>query len=160
MDVDVDVDSDDPVPLARLLAMAYRAMIDGLHERLRAAGWHDVRPPYGFVLLATRDAPSTTGELAALMGITKQATSKLLDQMAAARLIRRNDNEADGRVKNITLAPRGRRLLAAVERIYAELEGEWAGVVGSTSVDAMRTDLTRVLRRQNDGALPPIRPTW
>ena len=132
--VDANVDVDEPVPLARLLAMAYRAMIEGLQERLRSAGWRDVRPPYGFVLLAARDAPSTTGDLAALIGITKQATSKLLDQMEAARYIRRNDNDADGRVEDIELAARGRRLLAEVEGIYAELEGEWADVVGVTSV--------------------------
>ena len=43
-----------PVPMARLLAMAYRQLIDGLHERLPAVGFTDVRPSYGFVLLAVR----------------------------------------------------------------------------------------------------------
>ena len=31
------------VPLARLLAMAYRHLVVGLHERLAARGWRDVR---------------------------------------------------------------------------------------------------------------------
>ena len=42
-------------PLARLFAIAYRLLIDGLHDRLQAQGWTDVRPAYGFVLLAARD---------------------------------------------------------------------------------------------------------
>ena len=43
----------DGQPLARLFAIAYRLLIDGLHERLRARGWTDVRPAFGFVLLGT-----------------------------------------------------------------------------------------------------------
>ena len=39
-------------PLARLFAIAYRSLVDGLHEELRARGWDDVRPAYGFALLA------------------------------------------------------------------------------------------------------------
>ena len=40
-----------PVPLARLLAIAYRSLVDGLHGRLRDQGWVDVRPAFGFVAL-------------------------------------------------------------------------------------------------------------
>ena len=40
-------------PLARLFAIAYRQLIDGLHDRLQARGWTDVRPAFGFVLLGT-----------------------------------------------------------------------------------------------------------
>ncbi len=67
------------VPLARLLAMAYRHLVVGLHERLAARGWRDVRPQYGYVLLACRDRPTTSGELAGMLGVSKQAASKLAD---------------------------------------------------------------------------------
>lgn len=62
-------------PLARLFAIAFRALIDGLHEELRARGWSDVRPPFGFVLPAAREEATTLTEVAALMGITKQAAA-------------------------------------------------------------------------------------
>ena len=48
------------------------------------ARWHDVRPAYGFVLLAARDGPTSATALAGLMGVSKQAASKLVDAMAAA----------------------------------------------------------------------------
>ena len=70
-------------PLARLFAIAYRLLIDGLHDRLQAQGWTDVRPPYGFVLLAARDQPASVTGLASLMGMTKQAASKLVEAMVA-----------------------------------------------------------------------------
>ena len=46
-------------PLARLCAMAYRDLVDGLHQRLVERGWNDVRPAFGFALLAARDVPTT-----------------------------------------------------------------------------------------------------
>jgi len=149
-----------PVPLARLLAMAYRQLIDGLHDRLREAGWHDVRPVYGFVLLAARQGPLTASEVGVLMGTTKQAASKLVDAMEQAGYLRRRPSADDARQKVLELNRRGRDLLAAVEGIYAELEAEWAEVVGVAAVERLRRDLTRVLVAGHDGELPPVRPLW
>jgi DNA-binding MarR family transcriptional regulator len=145
-------------PLARLFAIAYRALIDDLHEELRRRRWVDVRPAFGFVLLAAADAPTTATSLASLMGTSKQAASKLVDAMVTAGYVRRKAGEADSRQRPIYLTDRGRRLLAAVEEIYAVLEARWAAVIGAGNVERLRRDLTRVL--SGDGALPPVRPTW
>jgi DNA-binding MarR family transcriptional regulator len=150
----------DDVPLARLLAMAYRSLIDGLHEHLHARGWHDVRPAFGFVLLAARDRPTTNAELAVLMGTTKQAASKLVTVMEESGYLERATDADDGRVLAVTLSRRGRRLLAAVDEIYAELEAGWAAILGAHAVERLRRDLTSVMLRTNDGELPPVRPTW
>jgi DNA-binding MarR family transcriptional regulator len=147
-------------PLARLLAMAYRLLIDGLHERLRGRGWHDVRPAFGFVLLAARDAPTTATDLGALMGTTKQAASKLVDTMEEAGYVARTVGADDARQRLVVLTARGVELLAAVEAIYAELEAGWSDVVGGAAVERMRRDLVRVLTRAHGGELPPVRPTW
>ena len=48
------------LPLARLMGMAFRQMIDDLHAALRDQGWDDVRESYGFVLLAIREEETTT----------------------------------------------------------------------------------------------------
>lgn len=147
-------------PLARLMAMAFRTIIDELHRRLRARGWKDVRPSYGYVLLAARDSSITGNEVAALMGITKQAASKLIDAMETAGYVRRREHPEDGRSKHIELSARGQRLLATVEGIYAEIEGEWAAAIGSSALERMRGDLGRALNVLHDGELPAIRPTW
>jgi DNA-binding MarR family transcriptional regulator len=146
------------VPLARLFAIAYRHLVVGLHERLVARGWRDVRPPYGYVLLACRDAPTTSGEIATLLGVSKQAASKLVDGMVAASLVRRTTSREDSRAKLVALTPRGRRLLAVVEEIYDELEAEWAAVVGRPTVAAVRDGLVTVLTSAYGGVLPPVRP--
>jgi DNA-binding MarR family transcriptional regulator len=145
-------------PLARLFAIAYRQLIDGLHDRLRGLGWTDVRPAFGFVLLAARDQPTSVTELAGSMGVTKQAASKLVDAMVSSGYVRRGADPQDGRQRPVSLTGRGEELLSAVEQVYAELEDRWAMVIGTPQVDRMRHDLARVLCDPRDGQLPPVRP--
>jgi DNA-binding MarR family transcriptional regulator len=149
--------ADEP-PLARLFAIGYRLLVDGLHDRLRARGWTDVRPAFGFVLLAARDRPTSVSELAVLMGTTKQAASKLVEAMVGAGYVQRGTDARDGRQRPVHLTSRGQELLRGVEQIYTELEQEWADVIGATHVQRMRRDLARVLSRS--GELPPVRPIW
>jgi DNA-binding MarR family transcriptional regulator len=147
-------------PLARLFAIAYRMLIDSLHERLQAQGWTGVRPAFGFVLLAARGQPTSVTELASLMGTTKQAASKLVDAMVTGGYIQRGADPQDGRHRPVHLTTRGEELLCSVEQIYAELEEDWAKAIGASHVQRMRRDLMRVLTDANDGQLPPVRPTW
>ncbi|GMV17673.1 MAG: MarR family transcriptional regulator [Polyangiaceae bacterium] len=149
-----------PVPLARLLAMAFRSLIDGLHARLSKQGFADIRPAYGFVLLSCRESPLSVGDIAALLGFTKQAASKLVDTMERDGYVLRAVDEDDARARRVELTAKGHRALAAVERIYVELEAEWAGVLGERRVETMRRDLVTVLRTQNAGKLPAVRPTF
>jgi DNA-binding MarR family transcriptional regulator len=147
-------------PLARLFAIAYRSLIDDLHADLRARGWSDVRPAFGFVLLAAAGGPTSVTELADLLGTTKQAASKLVDTMAAAGYVRREANAADGRRRPVALTGRGRDLLAEVEHVYRELERAWGDVLGADGVERLRADLLTVLAISPGGDLPPVRPVW
>jgi DNA-binding MarR family transcriptional regulator len=151
---------DDSIPLARLLAMAFRLMIDDLHEQLRQRGWSDVRPAYGFVLLALRDDPLSAKDVAALMGTTKQAASQLVDAMESAGYLTRVASARDGRVRELVLADRGRELLGAVEEVYADIEGEWTRRAGATGLASARRALSAVVAAAPDTALPAVRPIW
>ncbi len=151
---------DDAIPLARLLAMSFRLMIDDLHDRLRQRGWTDVRPAYGFVLLALREQPISAKHVAALMGTTKQAASQLVDAMESGGFVNRVLSARDGRVRDLVLADRGRELLTAVEAIYAEIEGEWAARAGADDLATTRRALLGVVRSEPDSALPAVRPIW
>jgi DNA-binding MarR family transcriptional regulator len=145
--------------LARLFAVAYRSLIDDLHAELRRRGWTDVRPAYGFALLAVRNTV-TAGELAALMGITKQAASKLVDSLAAGGYLERIGGDGDGRRKQLRLTSRGESLLIQVEEIYAELEAGWAEIIGDESLEDLRDSLHAALTDAGGRPLPPIRPPW
>jgi DNA-binding MarR family transcriptional regulator len=144
------------VPLARITAMVFRTLIEDLHARLRERGFRDVRPSHGFVLLEARRHRLSVTDVARLMGVTKQAASKLVTSMVKVGYLREVDAE-DGRAREVALSPRGRRLLGAVEDVYRELEGEWAEVIGRQRVEAIRKDLSKVLIARH-GSLPTVRP--
>lgn len=147
------------VPLARLFAIAYRQLITDLHAELACRGWSDVRPAYGFALLALRDRPLTGGELAAAMGMTKQAASKLVEALLDAGYVRRADPDGDGRARPVELTDRGRTLQATAEEIYRDLEARWADVIGGRRLADLRADLITATSDDN-GELPPVRPLW
>ncbi|MDB4991144.1 MAG: transcriptional regulator, MarR family [Myxococcaceae bacterium] len=147
------------VPLARLMAMGLRSLVDELHVRLARRGYH-LRPAFAFVLLASRERALTGNDVASLLGMTKQAASKLADTMEEEHYLTRKPHPEDARAKLLQIAPRGRRVLEAAEDIYGELEAEWAKVIGKARLEALRADLSEVLRATHGGALPPIRPTW
>jgi DNA-binding MarR family transcriptional regulator len=148
------------VPLARLFATAFRDLVEGLHEGLGERGWADVRPVHGFVLLSASSGPTSASELAALLGTSKQAAAKLVEQMADAGYLERRPDQHDRRVVRVSLTERGRELMAAVESRYAELEAQWAQVIGVEAVERLRADLETVLRARHGGELPAVRPTW
>lgn len=144
------------IPLARLSAMVYRTLIDDLHERLHARGFRNVRPSFGFVLLEARNRSLGVTDVARLMGVSKQAASKLVSSMQRAGYLRGAEAD-DARARQVEISERGRRLLSEVEAIYAELEAEWAEVIGRSRLEAIRQDLSAVLIARH-GALPTVRP--
>lgn len=146
------------MPLARLMAMAFRSLIDELHQRLEQRGLRDVRPAYGFVLLYAHDRVATARDVAALMGMTKQAAAKLIDAMESDSLVRRVKHPTDGRAYRLVPTRRGHRVLVAVEEIYREIEEEWAQLIGNAELERLRADLLVVLRSVHGDELPPVRP--
>jgi DNA-binding MarR family transcriptional regulator len=149
--------SEPPVPLARLFAMAYRMLVDDLHERLAARGWVGVRPAFGFVLLALRAGPVSLRDLPAVLGTSKQAVSKLVEAMVAAGFVERAADPGDSRAKQVRLSARGRALLADVEEIWADLERGWAEALGEERLGGLRGDLLAMVRAGHGGALPDVR---
>jgi len=128
-----------------------------LHQRLAERGWTDVRPAFGFVLLALRGGPVSLRELPGVLGTTKQAVSKLVDAMVAAGYVERAADPGDARAKRVQLSDRGRALLFEVENIWRELEQGWAQTLGETRLAGLRDDLTAALRAAHGGALPAVR---
>lgn len=145
------------VPLARLLLVGARTLVDGLHARLAERGWPPVGQGYGFVLLGVRGQALTITDIAALLGVSKQAASRHVAQMKRDGLVDSAPHPTDSRAVLVEITPRGAAFLAAVEEIYSELEAEWAARIGQDRLDAMRADLTSLLIA--DGQLPAIRPT-
>lgn len=144
-------------PLARLMTLGTRVLVDGLHARLAAQGWPQVHQGSGYVLLGVRHQPLTVTDVATLLGTTKQAASKLISLMQRDRYVDLTPHPTDSRARLVMITPRGEQFLMAVEDIYRDLEAEWAERIGADRLAAIRSDLTAILSL--DGQFPLLRPT-
>jgi DNA-binding MarR family transcriptional regulator len=72
----------DEPDLAILLVAANRCLNDRLVGAVKQTGARDMRPAFGFVIRAVDAEEPTVGRLAEMLGVSRQAASKLADEMA------------------------------------------------------------------------------
>jgi DNA-binding MarR family transcriptional regulator len=135
----------DGADLGILLTLALRGFVDQLHDGLEARGFSDVRPAFGVIFRALRDEPLTLTDLAARLGVSKQAASKVIDEMEAKRLVRRTASRTDGRAKLLALTPRGRDAMAHAIALGVEIDARLREAAGSPKVDTMHQVLEHLV---------------
>jgi DNA-binding MarR family transcriptional regulator len=113
------VDRDD---LGFLLARATQRWNELLQERFRAAGWSEVRPSYGSILVPLFEQDGLQmGELARRARLSKQTMTTMVRLLERDGLVRRMPDPADGRAFRIVLTAKARRFEPVAERTLAEL---------------------------------------
>jgi DNA-binding MarR family transcriptional regulator len=135
----------DEPDLAILLAAANRVVTDRLLAAMTAAGL-TMRPAWGYVIRALHDEPLPLARLAETLDVTKQAAQQTVDDMAAAGLVVRTPDPADGRRKLLALTAEGRRVRATALSVSAALEAE----IGDHRARALRRALLGMIERHGD----------
>ena len=107
-------------------------------RRLHAAGHPDLRISHGFVVQHLVEGPVRVGDLATRMGVTQQAASKAVAELAALGYLERAADPADARVRRIGLSARGRAAVATTRAVRADIEHELAAALGADRVEAAR----------------------
>jgi DNA-binding MarR family transcriptional regulator len=139
------------------LLLASRALFDELHRRLAAAGHDRLRPAHGFLFQAVGEHGATASEIAARLGITKQAARLVVDDLAALGYVERGADPADGRRRPVRLTARGYDALRRSEAIFDELRDELVPAVGPQGL----ADGLRLLGAIEARYGPvPLRPVW
>jgi DNA-binding MarR family transcriptional regulator len=149
--------------LAILIAAAYRALIERLLGDMDAGGIAGMRPAYGFVIRAVAAEEPTVNRLAELLDISKQAASKLAQQMVRGGFIVRVADRGDRRSSRLRLAKKGERVRAQALATSAALERELRRAAGPGAVDGLRRALLALLARQgglDDVLARRARPVW
>ncbi|MEV0677336.1 MarR family winged helix-turn-helix transcriptional regulator [Actinosynnema sp. NPDC050436] len=145
-------------PVSILLARTFRAMTDRFHERLAGRHREPLRPAHGFVLryLAATEHP-TTVDLAAHLGVSKQAAGKTVAELVEWAYVRREPHPTDRRAQALALTDKGHDYLALADRLWTELDAEFAALIGDTAFTALRDGLTGYLDHTSSAG---IRPVW
>lgn len=139
------------------LLLASRALFDELHRRLGAAGHDRLRPAHGFLFQAVGARGATASEIAARLGMTKQAARLLVNELADLGYVKRARDAQDARRRPVVLTARGEDALRRSEAIFAELRAELAAELGPTAL----AQGMQLLEAIDDRYGPvPLRPVW
>jgi DNA-binding MarR family transcriptional regulator len=129
--------------LGFLLAKASQRWNELLHDEFVAAGFPEVRPAYGSLLIPLYEQDGLRqGELARRSRLSKQTLTTMTRALERDGLIERRPDPADARATQIFLTDRARELQPAAERILDELDERVATAAGA----ANRASLKRALR--------------
>ncbi len=133
--------------LGFLLAKASQRWNELLHERFRAAGYGEVRPAYGSILVPLYEEDGLRmGELARRARLSKQTMTTMVRLLERDGLVRRERDPDDGRAYRIFLTGRARQFEPAAERALRELDA----LVRSRLPERHVSALTRSLKELMD----------
>ncbi|MFG2798882.1 MarR family winged helix-turn-helix transcriptional regulator [Streptomyces pseudovenezuelae] len=142
---------------ALALAAALLAAAGDLTQRINdgvVARGFEARPAWGFAFARLAPDGATVTELAAHLGVTKQAASQLVDEIVRKDYAERRPHPADARARLVVLTERGWACTRAAEEAAAEAVRAWTDVLGEGEVRALRERLGRI------APYGPIRPAW
>ncbi|MFE2351044.1 MarR family winged helix-turn-helix transcriptional regulator [Kitasatospora cineracea] len=101
----------------------------------------DLTPAQATLLCAVRDEPRRMADLAASLGMTKNALSQLVDRTARRELVGREGSDQDRRVVMLGVTPAGKVL---AEAVYAEVAKRLPEIARNLDADDRR-DFERVV---------------
>lgn len=138
---------------ATLLAVAGE-LTQRIHDGVVARGFEGLRPAHGFAFARLAPDGATATDLAAHLGVTKQAASQLVDEIVRKGYAERRTHPDDARARLVVLTERGWACTRAAEEAAADAVRAWAGVLGEGEVQALLRQLARIAPHG------PIKPTW
>ncbi|MEU0073213.1 MarR family winged helix-turn-helix transcriptional regulator [Streptomyces sp. NPDC006332] len=144
----------DAIALSAALLAVSAELTQRIHEGVVARGFEGVRPAHGFAFARLAPGGATVTDLAAHLGVTKQAASQLVDEIVRKGYAERRPHPEDARARLVVLTGQGWACTRAAEEAAAEAVGAWAAILGEGEVRALRDRLGRIAPRG------PIRPTW
>ena len=140
---------------AILIVGAARVVADRLNGAVERAGVADMRTAFGYVIRVLAAGDCTLTELAEMLGVSKQAAIKVVDEMEARRFLGRHPHPEDRRVKVLRLTDKGIKVRRAALAASRTMERELRQQLGDSAVDGLRHTLDELLA--GDSALADAR---
>lgn len=112
-----------------VLRLAAR-LVEDIQRGVADRGFDDVRPVHGFVFARLSEAPATTAQLADHLGITKQATSELVQYLIDRGYLRRTPDPGDRRARLLVLTETGHGCTLAAQQAATGTVRRWQQQLG------------------------------
>jgi len=129
------------------LDLGYLALFLGMRvnqlvmERMRAAGFRNVRESHGYVIQHLIEKERTITELAGRMEVTQQAASKAVAELASLRVVELAPS-ADRRAKTVKLSAYGWTLIQRTRRIRRQIDARLIRAAGAPKYETAKSILT------------------
>lgn len=137
---------------APLLGALLRMPVDVIRERMLSAlhdeGFADLTPGHMLVIRYPGPNGLRPVELAAQIGMTKQALNYLLRQLEEGGYLERVEDPEDQRSKLVSVTDRGWRAVEVMRSAVEEVEREFAEAHGEEALESLRAllvDMNRTL---------------
>jgi DNA-binding MarR family transcriptional regulator len=133
--------------LGWLLAKALQRWNERLEESFRAAGFPEVRPAYGSVLVPLYEEDGLRmGELARRSALSKQAMTSLVRSVEEAGLVSRVRDSEDRRAYRVFLTERGLELRPVAESVLADLAARARAELSDLDLQLLFSSLRKVVQ--------------
>jgi DNA-binding MarR family transcriptional regulator len=131
--------------LGFLLARASQRWNELLYQRFVAAGFPEVRPAYGSLLIPLYEEDGLRqGELALRARLSKQTMTTMARALERDGLIERRIDPTDGRATLIFLTRRAQKLRPVAEQVLAELDVHVARTLSASARDSLKKGLWQI----------------
>ncbi|MFC9909142.1 MarR family winged helix-turn-helix transcriptional regulator [Streptomyces sp. NPDC127197] len=140
--------------LSTALLAAAGELTQRIHDGVVARGFEGLRPAHGFAFTRLARGDATVTDVAAHLGVTKQAASQLVDELVRKGYVERRPHPEDARARLVVLTGRGWACTRAAEEAAADVVREWSGLVGEGELRTLHGQLLRIAPHG------PIRPSW
>ena len=133
----------DPIPvnLAQLLMRAFYWVDEGLQNGLKREGWPSITRAQSMVFVNIGEGVTRPSEIAAKLGVTRQAVHQTINELVAMGHIALVPDETDRRAKKVIFTEQGMSLGLAAINTLQEVEKTLAERLGDESVKVMRAAL-------------------
>jgi DNA-binding MarR family transcriptional regulator len=137
-----------PPLIGAQLRRPWEAVRRRMLERLHEGGFDDLEASHLNVFQYPGPDGARPSELAARLGVSKQALNYLLGELERSGYVERRPDTDDLRSRRIALTARGDAVVHTIRAAVAELERDWAVELGTERFDELRAllaDLNRLI---------------
>ena len=136
--------------LGFVLAKASQRWNELLYERFAAAGFAEVRPSYGSILIPLFEEDGLRiGEVARRARLSKQTLTTMVRLLERDGLVERRPDPADGRASLLFLTPRARSFRPIAEQVLSDLDTKVARLLTRRRTNELEQALVALIEIEN-----------
>jgi len=134
------------VHLGRMLLKLERKFTRLVLDKLAQDGLDDITLRHFVVIPFIDEKGIRAVEIARQVGISKQAVSKLVDELLQKGYVSLKADPADGRASLVYMSPKGNDFLRRAIEYTKQVETSWQAVVGKQEFKVMKQAMSTLLK--------------